>query len=136
VGNDAIKILIALTVFAHGVGHVLFLVPALGIATWAGQTGDSWLLTGTFGPTMTRAIAAIVWAAAIVLFVGGVAGFLTGAEWWRAVTLAGAVVSAVGIAAMWGGIAMSSALFALGFDAVIVVALVWAHWPAVDLVGT
>jgi hypothetical protein len=71
-----------------------------------------------------------------VLFVAGVAGFLGGAEWWRATTLAGAVASAVGIAAMWGGIATSSAVFALGFDAAVVVALVVAHWPAADLVGT
>jgi hypothetical protein len=59
-GNEAIKIIIALTVFAHGVGHVLFLVPALGLASWAGQTGESWLLTGTFGPAVTRAIGGIV----------------------------------------------------------------------------
>ncbi|HEY7523024.1 MAG TPA: hypothetical protein VH720_05105 [Candidatus Limnocylindrales bacterium] len=135
-GNEAVKLIIALVVTAHGVGHLLFLVPALGIATWAGQTGDSWLLTSTFGEAVTRTIAAVVWAAAIVLFVAGVAGFLTAAEWWRAVTIAGAVVSAVGIVAMWNGIAMSSAVFALGFDAALVIALAVAHWPAADLVGT
>jgi len=36
---------LTLIIAAHGIGHILFLVPLLGIADW-GQSARSWLLTG------------------------------------------------------------------------------------------
>src|SRR4029453_16609352 len=95
--NEIVRWLIVLVVLAHGVGHVLFLAPAVGIANWADQSGHSWLLSGAVGEAGTRIVASAVWIAAVICFVGAVVGFLTGAEWWRSVILAGAVVSGVGI---------------------------------------
>jgi hypothetical protein len=115
---------------------VLFLGPVLGLGAWADQTGESWILSGTLGDTATRAIAAVVWSAVIVLFVAGVGGFLAGTEWWRTVTIAAAGLSIVGIVVFWGGIAASSAVFALIADAVILGALLVAHWPSAELAGS
>jgi hypothetical protein len=135
-GDMALKLVIAIVVLAHGAGHVLFLAPALGLVDWAGQTSQSWLLTATIGETATRAIAALVWSAALILFVAGVAGFLSAADWWRTVTVAGALVSGLGVVLMWGGISTASAAFALGFDALVLVALLWARWPSAELAGS
>jgi hypothetical protein len=135
-GSEGLKLVLALVVLAHGVGHVLFLAPALGLADWAGQTSHSWILTNVLGETLTRALAALVWTSALVLFVAGVAGLLSGADWWRAVMIAGAAVSLIGIVAMWDGIATSSALFALVFDVLVLVALVFVRWPSTELVGS
>lgn len=128
-----LRLALAVVVLAHGIGHVLFLVPTVRLASWADQTGHSWLLTGSLGDGPTRAIAAVIWIAAIALFVAGVVGFLTGAGWWPAVTIVGAIVSIVGIVAMWDGLAQPSAMLALAFDVVVLVALAWAHWPATEL---
>jgi len=133
---DLVRFGLALVVFAHGVGHVLFLAPVVGLGNWADQTGESWILTGAIGEPATRAIATALWSAVIVLFVAGVAGFLGGTEWWRTVTIAAAALSAVGIVAFWGGIATSSSVFALVADVVILGALLVAHWPTTELAAS
>lgn len=131
-----IKLLIATAVFAHGVGHILFLMPALGVTRWADQTGHSWLLTSLLGDGATRVIAAVVWTSATVLFVASVVGLYTGADWWRAAAVAGAIVSGVGIIAMWDGLPVSNAFFALAFDAVVLITLLWVHWPSAEVAGS
>jgi hypothetical protein len=131
-----LKIAILVVLLAHAVGHVLFLAPSLRLAEWAGQTGHSWLLTAPLGDGIARGVAAAVWTTTIVLFVVGVAGLATGQEWWRLATAAGAIVSIVGIALFWDGIATSSAIFALAFDVIVLVALLVAHWPSVETVGS
>ena len=134
--SDVIRYGLALVVFAHGVGHVLFLVPALGIANWADQTGHSWLLSGVIGDGATRAIASLTWAAVIALFVACVGGFVAGTDWWRGITVSAAILSIVGVAVFWDGIATGSALFALAADVVIVAALLLANWPSTELAGS
>jgi len=123
--------LIAVVVLAHGVGHILFLGPALRVVAWADQTSHSWLLTAALGDGPSRAIASLVWSAAIVLFVAGVAGYVTDAAWRRAATVIAALVSLVGIVVFWDGLAMPSAVFALIADLTILAALLIAHWPAI-----
>ena len=131
--SDALRIVVAIVVFAHGVGHILFLAPAAGLGAWADQTGHSWLLSATLGEGPAKTVATLLWSAVIVLFVAGVGGFLMGTDWWRAVTIAASVVSLVGIVVFWDGIATSSAIFALAADLVILAALLVAHWPANEL---
>jgi hypothetical protein len=133
---DLVRFGLALVVFAHGVGHLLFLGPVLGLGNWADQSGDSWVLTGAIGEPATRVIATVLWSAVIVLFVAGVAGFLGATEWWRPVTIAAAGLSIAGIVVFWGGIAPSSAIFALIADIVILGALLVAHWPTAELAGS
>jgi hypothetical protein len=133
---DLVKLGLALVVFAHGVGHLLFLGPVLGLGNWADQTGDSWIFSAAIGETATRVIATVLWSAVIVLFVAGVAGFLGATEWWRPVTVAAAGLSIVGIIVFWGGIANPSATFALIADIVILGALLVAHWPTTELAGS
>jgi hypothetical protein len=130
-----LKLALALIVLGHGLGHVLFLAPSLRVADWAGQSAHSWALTGTLGDGVARGIAAVIWTVSIALFIAAVAGWLTDASWWRAATVAGSVVSIVGIVLFWDGIATSSAAMALAFDVVLLVALLVAHWPASEAVG-
>jgi hypothetical protein len=132
---DVLRITIAIVLAFHGIGHVLFLAPALRVATWADQTGGSWLLSSTVGDGAAHALGAAAWAAATILFVVAAAGLLMTQEWWRPVAVAGALISVVGIVVFWDGIATSSAAFALVVDIAVVVGLVVAHWPSVESVG-
>jgi hypothetical protein len=131
--SDIVRFGVAFVVLAHGVGHVLFLGPVLGLGSWAGQTGHSWLLSGFVGDVATRAIATLTWSAVVILFVAGVGGFLAGTDWWRGVTIAGAALSIAGIAIFFDGIVPTNAVFALVADVVILVALAVAGWPSAEL---
>lgn len=128
-----LKLILVAAFAAHAIGHVLFLGPGLRVATWADQSGHSWLLSAPLGDALTRGVAGFVWSATIVLFLAGVVGYATGQDWWRAPTIAGALVSIVGIVVFWDGIATSSAVFALVFDVLVLVALLWAGWPSPEV---
>ena len=133
---DALGIGLALVVLAHGVGHLLFLGPVVGLGNWAGQTGGSEALTDVLGEGAARAIAALTWSAVIGLFVAGVGGFFAGADWWRVVTLAAAGLSITGIAVFWDGIPTSNAVFALVTDIAIVAAVLIVQWPTIEIAGS
>lgn len=130
-----LKLILIVVLFAHGIGHVLFLAPAVRLADWAGQTSHSWVLTGLIGDGLTRAVAAAVWLSAIALYLAAVGGLAAGQEWWRFAAIAGAVVSLAGIIAFWDGIATSNAFFALVVNALVLAALILARWPAASEVG-
>jgi hypothetical protein len=130
-----LKLALAVVVLFHGIGHLLFLGPTLGVVDWAGQTGHSWALTGVAGDGPTRALGAILWVATMVLFVVGVAGFLSAQPWWVGVTVVASVLSIAGIVLMWDGISTPSAAMALAVDIAILVSLLWAHWPGSEIVG-
>jgi hypothetical protein len=130
---DGIRWVVALAVFAHGVGHVLFM-PLLSTSLGLQVTGRSWLLSPVLGEGIVRLAATTIAGAVLVGFVVATGGFLARTSWWRAVALGSAVASAVLVIAMWDGLPRSSAFFALAFDAVVVASLVIAHWPAEQLV--
>ena len=121
---------IATVLLAHGLGHILFLAPTLRLADWAGQSGHSWALAPVIGDGLARGVGAAFWATALVLFVATAGGYLVDADWWRPVAIVAAVVSAVGIALMWNGIATSNAVFALVVDVIVLGAVLWSRSPA------
>lgn len=125
-----LRVALAIVLVAHGIGHVLFLAPALRLVDWGRQTGESWLLTDLLGDPLTRAIAAVGWATATVLFLVGAFGLLSRSGWWRVVVFIAALVSLVAIVGMWDGIATSNAFLAAVVDVVVVGAIVRAIWPA------
>jgi hypothetical protein len=132
--NDVVRMILALVVLAHGIGHVLF-APALAGALRVAANGHSWLLTGLIGDGATRALASVVAIALLVAFVGAAAGIALQMGWARGVLLGAAIGSIVLVAAMWDGLPTSSALFGLAFDVVIVVAAALGWWPSEDAVG-
>ena len=73
---------------------------------------------------------------AVIVFTAGVAGFLTGADWWRATTIVAAGLSITGIVVFWDDIATTNAIFALVTDALILGSLLVAHWPSTELAGS
>ena len=126
---DVVRWIIALVLFAHGVGHVLFL-PALAPVLRLDASGTSWLLDPIVGIGATRLVATLVAVVALLAFVLAAGGVLLQSPWWRSVAVGGAVASACLILAMWGGLQTSGAFSALAFDVVVLVALLVARWPS------
>ena len=95
-----LKIVVALILLGHGLGHSMGPLQAFKVATvnpaW---NGDSWILSGVAGPTVTQLVGVVVWTAALVGFVvlaGVVVGWLP-ITWWPPVAIASAVASMVGL---------------------------------------
>ena len=126
-----LRIALALIIGAHGIGHILFLVPLLGIADW-GQSARSWLITAE---TPARFIGSLLWIAVIVTFSAAVYGLLGEHPWWRSVAIIGAVVSTVGLIIFWTNPATSPTVAALVFNLLVLGSLLIAHWPSVEAIG-
>lgn len=126
-----LRAVLALVIGAHGIGHILFLVPLLGIADW-GQSTRSWLLTGE---SSARLIGSILWVVATIGFCAAVFGLWSQLPWWRNVAIAAAIVSTIGLVLFWANPVSSSAVFALAFNVIVLGALLLAHWPSIEAVG-
>lgn len=124
-------VVLTLLLAAHGIGHVFFLVPTLGVAQW-GFAGRSWLLSGRVPDTLLKVVGSILWLLAIAGFVAAAAGVLSQQEWWRSVALASSAVSLVGLVLF--AQPTQPFLSAAVLDIVILVALI-LRWPPVDLIG-
>jgi len=119
-----LRYLIAIALFAHGVGHVLFLANSWGY--WRGnEEGRSWLFSGVLGAgQVVEGIFSLLWLVPLVGFVAVAWGYFTYQGWWPQLALASTVLSLVMIVLWWGGIDTSSAFFALVFDIVVLVVVI------------
>jgi hypothetical protein len=128
------RYVIVLIVLVHGIGHVLFLSPFLGITQW-GQTTHSWLLTTAVGPAATRVTGALLWLLVVIGFSAAGIGLVGQFAWWRSLAVVSAGVSVLSLILFAGGSSAQPILSAAAMDVVILVALLWARWPSADLVG-
>jgi len=95
-----LKLVIALVLLAHGIGHVLGLLQVFKVATvnpaW---NGESWLLTGIVGTGPSQLVGVALWVASIIGFVALAAvtvGWLP-AEWWPPLAIGASLASLAGL---------------------------------------
>jgi hypothetical protein len=130
-----VRIVIALVLAAHGIGHIMGVVQAVHVTTvnpsWDGR---SWLLSDTAGATLTEAIGVVLWSMALVGFVvlaGVVMGWLP-EGWWAPMALVASVASIAGIVLFPTAFPTVSTLGALAVDIVVLAATFWWHWVPAD----
>ena len=130
------KIVLALILVAHGIGHSMGLLQLFRIATinpaWR---GDSWLLTGSLGTPIAQAAGAVSWTVAIVGFAvvsAVILGWLP-ASWWAPVALASALASIVGLVLFPLAFPPMSSLAALAVDVVLLAAVLVFRWAPEQL---
>ncbi len=133
--NDVWRWVIGLAVIAHGLGHVLFMPLFAGTMNLQ-ASGHSWLLSGILGDEPVKWLGTLVASVALVIFVAAGVGLIGQMSWWRPLAIAGSVVSMALVLALWDGLPVSNALFALAFDLVVLAALLLAHWPSEEMIGT
>jgi hypothetical protein len=131
-----LKIGLALILIGHGLGHSMGLLQVFKVTTinprWQ---GDSWLLTGLAGPTVTQAVGAILWTGAMIGFValaGVVMGWLP-ASWWQTLAVTASLLSLAGIVLFPLAFPTFSTFAALVVDVVLLVAVLSFHWTPADL---
>jgi hypothetical protein len=126
-----LRIILALFIAAHSIGHILFFVSILGLADW-GQSTRSWLFTEQ---TTARLIGSLLWITVMILFGCSVYGLLAQQPWWRNAATVAAALSIVGLLIFWMNPVSSPAVSALVFNLMVLGALFIAHWPSVEAVG-
>jgi hypothetical protein len=132
--NDLLRILLAVVLFVHGVGHVVFM-PVAYAAMKTPETGHSWLVSPVVGDAAGQWVATLLAAAAFALFAGAAIGIWQLLPWWRTLAVAGAIVSGALILAFFGGMPTSASVSAFALDVVVLVAILVAHWPSEAVAG-
>jgi len=129
--TDSWRILIALVVAVHGIGHTYFLVYALGLVQRE-QASRSWLLSGRLPDAAVRGVGILIWLLVTAGFVAVGVGILGQHDWWRGLAVVSSVVSLLGLALF---LQAKLPFFNAGaMDVIILVALLLAHWPSAELV--
>jgi hypothetical protein len=120
-----LRYLITIALFAHGIGHLLFLTNSWGI--WKG--GDevrSWLFSGMLGAGQTvEGIFGLLWLIPLMGFVAASWRYLTHQGRWPQLALVSAAISLAMIVLWWGGLVVGSAFFALVFDLAVIAVVLW-----------
>jgi hypothetical protein len=131
-----LRFLIALVLFGHGIGHSLGLLQTFRVATvnpaW---NGDSWLLTGLAGTTVSQAIGVALWSIALVGFVAS-AGIVMGwlpVGWWVPVAIGSSIASLLAVALFPAAFPLTSTVGAAIVDVVVLAAVLGMHWLPTDL---
>ena len=125
--TQTLRILIAGALFVHGIGHTL--------GFW--RPAHSWLLSRLGEPAL-RIIANTIWTLAAVGFVLSSLGFwgvLVPTDWWRPLAVIFAIISLIGLMLFWGTWPIFNTIGALGFDILVLVALLWLRWPPISMFG-
>jgi hypothetical protein len=92
-----VKVAVAGILAAHGIGHSIGWIPAVGMGRIAGASGTSWALSTVLGDGGTRLAAACLFLVPTVGFVAAGAGLMLGQAWWRPVAVGSSAVSLVAI---------------------------------------
>lgn len=138
--STTLRLIIALVLFVHGIGHVMGIMPMMGLSTIETWNARSWLLTSLLGDTITRVIGFIIFAAAMIGFIGAALGlmdWLVPHEWWRMLAIVSAVISLVAIALFWNAFVtfFPNKLGAIAVNAAVLIGLLIADWPTEAQLG-
>jgi hypothetical protein len=90
----------------HGLVHLWYVTLSqgwVGFQPDMGWTGRSWLLSGFFPSSLTRAMASALFALAAVAFITSGAGVFSRAEWVNPLLVASTILSSVVILLFWDG---------------------------------
>jgi hypothetical protein len=127
-----LRLLVALVMAAHGIGHLIGVVGAWrpsGI-TWGGSS-DSWLLSPALGEA-SAILEVLLFGAATVAWIAAAGLLLAGHEAWRGVAVGGAITSLVGLALFPAQLPTGSMIGAVAVNVLALVALLLLDWPSTE----
>jgi hypothetical protein len=127
---------IALVLVSHGIGHSMGLLQVFRVASVNPQWhGDSWLLTGFGGPTVTQVVSVLLWSLAIVGFaaLGAVVMGWLPLAWWVPLAIGSSLVSLAGLLVFPTAFPLFSTIGALAANVAVLVAVLWFSWAPSEL---
>jgi hypothetical protein len=138
--GTTLRFIIAGLLFVHGVGHIMGVMPALGLSSLKRWSSHSWLLTPLLGEAVSRIISIILFLAALIGFLGaalGLMGWLLPHDSWRTLAVASAAISLVAIALFWNAFVafFPNKVGAIAVDIATLVCLLVLNWPGEADIG-
>ena len=135
-----LRTVISIVFFFNGVGHVLGILPTLGIFKMKNWSSHSWLLTKPLGETTSRIICGILFLAVVLCSIG--AGLALN-EWilshmlWRTLAIVSAVTSLFALALFWNAFPtlIPPKVGAISQDIIVIACLLFANWPTEADIG-
>lgn len=129
-----LQLVIAIVLFIHGIGHIMCILPALGLNASPTWNSYSWLLTDLIGQAAANVISIVIWLAAIVGFLLAALALLGWGvphEWWRQLAVISAVISLIGILLFANAFAAGfNKAGAIAVDLAVLIGLLVLHWPS------
>lgn len=123
-----IKLAVSGVLAAHGIGHALGWMPAMGIAAFEGVSSRSWAVTGILGDNGARLLAGALFIVPMAGFLVAAAGLLTGQAWWRNVAVASAAISLLATALYPHAFTTGSTVGSVTVDVVVLYGILVGSW--------
>jgi protein-S-isoprenylcysteine O-methyltransferase Ste14 len=135
-----LRTIISVIFFFNGIGHVLGILPALGVSKMKNWSSHSWLLSKPLGESVARIISIVLFVAVVLCSIGAglaVNAWLVPHAAWRALAIVSAVVSLVALVLFWNAFPtlIPTKVGAIGQDILVIVCLLLANWPAEADIG-
>ena len=141
--DHSVKLIVAVALLVHGLGHGGALAALMWIAARPGTDTGGWLaarswLVPSLPASTATTVASIFWILSLTGFVVTALPFWgvpVPGQAWRLLAVASALVSTAGIVLFVGRWPMFNTLAALGVNAAVLLAVFWFHWPPHTLFG-
>jgi hypothetical protein len=132
---STIRTLIAIVLIAHGLGHALGILAAMGITLSKNHSLYSWLLTKFTGQSVSTGIGVLVFSAVLIGFICtglSLGGWLLPRHVWQTLGLIAAIVSLTGLCLFWNAFPFlfPNKIGVLFVDIGLLVSILWLQWPA------
>ena len=133
--TQMLRVIVAVVLLFHGVGHALGVLPAFGLTLGRTHAAGSWLAAGANGIGRGQAIGFALWALALVGFVSAgfaVVGWLVPQSWWSVLALVSAVVSMLALVFFWWGLPLlfPHKVGAIAANLAVFVCVLWLRLPS------
>lgn len=123
-----LRILFALGLGLHGVGHALFAANAWGY--WKPAGGRAWLFADLLhvGQPVEGTLG-LIWIVPLLGFGAASWGLVAGNPRWYVPAFSAALLSTLLLLVWWGSLNLSSAVFALLFNVALLIGMLWQRPP-------
>jgi len=102
--TSTLRLLIAIVLIIHGVGHVWGVMSASGLTLTKSHSAHSWFLTRLIGSTTTSVIAFLIFLLALIGFIAGslsLMGWIVPHPVWQQLLVWSSIISIVGLVLFW-----------------------------------
>ena len=134
-----LRIIIAIFLFVHAIGHIQGIVASLGVIKSDTWNVRSWLFDGLLGKRASRTLALILFSVIVLGFLATAFSFLgigLPHENWRTLAIIFAIPSVLALVAYWGAFAMFfNKVGAIGVNGWILIGLLMMNWPSETALG-
>ncbi len=133
------RIIIAIFLFVHAIGHAQGIVASLGVFKFGNWNTRSWLFDGLLGQRGSQTLAIALFSICVLGFLATAFSFLgigIPHQYWRNLAIIFSIPSVLGLIAYWNAFAMFfNKAGAIGVNAWILLGLLILKWPSETELG-